>query len=157
MSTITIGDLCVHPGTKQFGYLKIEQAATLRTFMYDTLSGPPRPRAMLIPLMVVNGASSGPTLCLTAGTHACEYIGIEAASRTYQNTDPETFRGVLIIVPVVNPASFWTRTPYVNVQDGVDIAYAYGRQGSTIIYVIANSLLNGIYSNAEYLVDIHGG
>jgi predicted deacylase len=45
----------------------------------------------------------------------------------------------------------------VNIQDGVDIAYAYGRQGSTISYVIANTLLNSVYSKADYFVDIHGG
>lgn len=157
MNAIAVGNVCVEPGTKQFGYLRVEQAATLRTFMYNTQCGPPRPRAVLIPVMILNGSIPGPILCLTAGTHACEYVGIESEIRIYQDTDPETLKGTLIIVPVVNPASFWTRTPYVNVQDGVDIAYAYGRQGSTISYVIANTLLNSVYAKADFLVDIHGG
>lgn len=157
MSAITIGDIKAEPGEKKFGYLKIEGAASLRTFIYKPILGPPRPRAVLIPVMIINGSKPGPTLCLTAGTHACEYAGIEAEIRVFKQTNPEKLKGALIIVPVVNPASFWTRTPYVNIQDGVDISYGYGHEGPTISYVIARNLLENVLSKADYIFDIHAG
>ena len=53
MTTIKIGDVSAKSGTKQFGYLKVEEATTLRTFQYKTVIGPPRQRAVLIPVMII--------------------------------------------------------------------------------------------------------
>jgi len=157
MGIIKIKDISVDPGTKKFDYLMVEEATTLRTFQYKTVFGPPRQRAVMIPLMIINGSRPGPTLCITAGVHACEYAGIEASIRTYNQVDPGDLKGALLIVPVVNPASFWTMTPYVNIQDSVDISDAYGTEGPTVSYFIAKTLLDNVLSKADLIVDFHAG
>jgi len=154
---LEIKDVSVALGTKKFDYLMVEEATTLRTFQYNTIIGPPRQRAVMIPLMTINGSSPGPTLCITAGVHGCEYTGIEASIRTYNQIDPGDLKGSLLIVPVVNPASFWTMTPYVNIQDGVDISDAYGTEGQTVSYFIAKTLLENVLSKADLIVDFHAG
>lgn len=144
-------------GTKSFQYLEVPGAATERNFVNNPLFGPPRPRTARMPMMQVNGAHEGPSLCIMAGTHACEYPSIDAAIKTYTDTDPRSLSGNLIIVPVVNLAAFWTRTPYLNPDDGMDIGATYHVEGSTISYLIGKLLREQVFSQADYIVDLHGG
>jgi predicted deacylase len=110
-----------------------------------------------MPFMRVNGAREGPNLCIIAGTHACEYPSIHAAIETYKRTDPRSLSGRVIIVPVVNLAAFWTRTPYINPDDGMDIGATYHVEGGTISYLIGKLLKEKVFSQADYIVDLHGG
>jgi predicted deacylase len=157
MNTIKIGNITAQPGSKKFGYLRIDEATTLRTFQFKTVIGPPRQRSVMIPIMVVNGSQKGPTLCINAGVHATEYSGIVAVIRLYKEINPTELEGTLLLIPVVNPASFWTMTPYVNIQDGVDISTVYGVEGDTVSYLIANEIMNEIFVNSDLVIDFHAG
>jgi len=145
------------PGTKSFAAIEVAGAATERTYVNNPLIGPPRPRTIEIPILNVNGASGGPNVAIVAGTHACEYPAIDAAIQIYRRIEPNELRGRLTIVPVLNTAAFWTRTPYVNPSDGVDIGATYGTEGSSISYLIGKTMVNEVFSKADYVVDLHGG
>ena len=112
-----------------------------------------------IPFTVIKGANEGPTLCVTAGTHPTEYAGIDAAIRLSNEVKPEKLKGRLIIVPVVNLPGFWERS-YLSPIDGVDVCNSYrnkgGRRDGTIGEMIADILVNGILSKADYHLDLHG-
>jgi hypothetical protein len=157
MNNIKIGNIKCKSGYKIFKYLKIEEATTMRNFQYKTVIGPPRQRAVMIPLMIVNGSKKGPILCINAGVHATEYSGIGAIIKLYKRLNPEELKGTLILIPVVNPASFWTMTPYVNIQDGVDISSVYGLRGDTISYLIAEKLLKEVFAKCDVVIDLHSG
>ena len=144
-------------GTKSFQYLDVPGAATERNYVNHPLFGPPRPRTATIPLMTVHGAKDGPTLCIMAGMHACEYPSIDAAIQTYAKTDPAALAGRLIIVPVVNLPAFWTRTPYLNPHDMMDISATYHLEGSSISFLIGRLLMDQVFSRADYIIDLHGG
>jgi predicted deacylase len=148
---------CLEPGTKCFDYLHVPGAATERNYVNHPLFGPPRPRTARIPIMYVNGTCKGPTLGIMAGMHACEYPSIEAAIQTYRTVDPRRLAGRLVIVPVVNLPAFWTRTPYINPYDGMDISATYHLEGSSISYLMGKTLVKRFFSQIEYLVDLHGG
>jgi len=150
-------DLDLAPGTKKFDYLEVPGAATERTYVSSPLLGPPRPRAAKIPVMYVKGVSEGPTLCIVAGTHGCEYPAIDAAIRAYNQMDPRKLKGQLVIIPIVNVAAFWTRTPYVNPSDGVDIGSTYGVDGTSISYRIGKMLVERFFAAAACVLDLHGG
>ena len=45
-----------------------------------------------IPIVLINGAETGPVLCVTAGIHGAEYASIEAAVRLGQELDPGSLR-----------------------------------------------------------------
>lgn len=144
-------------GTKLFQYFDVPGAATERNYVNNPLFGPPRPRTATIPTMFVNGVQDGPTLCIIAGMHACEYPSIDAAIQTYKHTDPRALAGRLIIVPVVNLPAFWTRTPYLNPHDMMDISATYHLEGTSISFLIGRVLMDQVFSKADYVIDLHGG
>src|SRR6266850_6704113 len=59
-----------------------------------------------IPVIVINGARPGPKLALLAGAHGTEYASIIALEKLAQATDPAALSGTLIVVPLLNVASF---------------------------------------------------
>jgi uncharacterized protein len=119
----------------------------------ETASGP-----IQLPLVIANGAEDGPILCLTAGVHATEYAPIDAVLRIVQALRPETLRGAVIAVPVVNLRMFDSRTGFVSPLDGLNLnKVAPGRTDGSISERLAAVLLDEIISCASYHVDLHAG
>ena len=52
------------------------------------------------------GSADGPTLCLLAGVHGCEYSSIQAVRSLVRDLDPSELSGRVRALPFVNPASF---------------------------------------------------
>src|ERR1700692_3784678 len=71
-----------------------------------------------IAVIVVNGAKPGPSLALIAGSNGTEYASLIALQKLAQYPDPSVLSGSLVIVPLVNPASFAQKVPHVNPVDG---------------------------------------
>ena len=65
------------------------------------------------PVIVVNGRSPGPTLCLTAAVHGDELNGIEMVRRVMHNLDPAKLSGAVIGVPIVNLQGFRRGSRYL--------------------------------------------
>jgi predicted deacylase len=142
-SDIRIGDLIVPRGQKKAGFV-------------DVLEKPIG--SLSFPLQVINGSRDGPTLLLLAGTHACEYAGIEAAIRMFTGTDPAKLRGALVCVPVLNTPAFESQTPYVCPLDGLNISGLFpGDAHGTASHKIAYTLFNEVALKANYIIDMHSG
>ena len=119
----------------------------------ETASGP-----IQFPVVIANGSSDGPTLCLTSGVHATEYAPIDAVMRIVQSIDPTTLRGALIAVPVVNMRMFDSRTGFVSPFDGLNLnKVAPGRNDGSISEMLAQVLLDEIIGCAAYHIDLHAG
>ena len=71
-----------------------------------------------IPVAVIQGKSPGPVLALVAGAHGTEYASIIAIDKLIQNLDPARISGTVILVPLINIASFEQKVPHVNPVDG---------------------------------------
>lgn len=139
----------VAAGKKDWGYIDIVDTLAVKLDM---------------PVMVVNGAQSGPTFAVTAGLYPTEYCGIEAAARLYREVDPAQLKGRLIIVPVVNMSVFQFRTPMfalarsITPMDGKDINHVFpGRPDGTVTEVLAYKLFHEVILQADYHVDFRGG
>lgn len=65
-----------------------------------------------IPVGTIHGAEPGPKVTIFAGQHGTEYDGIEAAQRTYRETDPSLVRGTIVVAQVINMRSFQTWTQF---------------------------------------------
>jgi predicted deacylase len=141
VSTIRIGDIEAEKGTKKFGYVEIGQTPT---------------SPIVLPVGIINGLQPGRTLCITAGTHACEYAGIDAAIRIYRDTDPIDLSGSIIVVPVINMPAFEEATAYVCPIDSAGIAVP-GNPRGTISQIIGYRLLEDVISKADFHIDLHGG
>jgi predicted deacylase len=140
---IRIGSLSVSRGQKGAGFCDVLRRPT---------------GSLSFPVQIVNGSRDGPTLLILAGTHACEYAGIEAAIRMFTTTNPNNLNGALICVPVLNTAAFETQTPYVCPLDGLNISGLFpGDESGTASHRIAHSLFNEVALKANYIIDMHSG
>jgi predicted deacylase len=111
-----------------------------------------------LPMWLINGNSDGPTLVVTAGVHAAEYASIAAALELGRSLDPQTLRGRVIVVPVMNMPAFTTRSIYVCPLDGRNLNRVFpGNPRGTASEQIADWVFRNVISQAEYYVDLHGG
>ena len=76
------------------------------------------PVVVEIPIVLVNGASAGPRVGVTAGIHGAEYVSIAALRRVAMSVDPATMSGNLVASLISNPAAYAARTIYVDPLDG---------------------------------------
>jgi len=111
-----------------------------------------------IPVTVVHGAKPGPTLALCAGIHGSEYAPVIALQRFRSEIDPAKLSGVLILVHVANPPSFFGRSVYYSPADHKNPNTTFpGKPDGTMTERIAFVLTNEIVERTDYLVDIHAG
>jgi predicted deacylase len=141
--TIVIQEIATDPGTKSSGLLKVADGP-----MFD----------ISVPIVIINGSDNGPTLCLTSGTHGCEFPGIAAVLQVCRETNPRQLKGALIAVPIVNVRSFQNRVPYVNPIDNLNIEAIFpGKPEGSVSEVLAHRLLDEVVRKADYGIDCHGG
>jgi predicted deacylase len=111
-----------------------------------------------MPAVIVRGRESGPTLALTSGMHAAEYVPIEAVVRMTRWLDPERLRGTLVAVILVNAPGFYERSIYVNPRDGHNLNRAFpGDPDGTASERVAAFLLAELIQGSDAYVDAHCG
>jgi predicted deacylase len=111
-----------------------------------------------IPVIVINGAKAGPTLALVAGSHGTEYASIVAMAQLAQLVDPALLSGALVIVPLVNPASFLEKVPHLNPVDHKNMNRFYpGKPDGTITERASWAIGKQVVEKCDYLIDLHGG
>lgn len=111
-----------------------------------------------IPVSVIRGRTSGPTLALIAGTHGSEVAPIIALQRLRVLVNPEELRGTLVLVHVANMPSFLGRTVYYSPVDGRNLNRVYpGRVEGTVSERIAHAITNEVIMRADFVVDMHAG
>ena len=110
------------------------------------------------PYIALAGGAPGPTVLITAGIHAAEYTGIEAAIRLGRTLDPGAVRGTLVILPLLNRPGFYERSIYVNPEDGDNLNRLFpGRADGTWGERFAHRLLTEIVARCEHAIDLHAG
>jgi predicted deacylase len=111
-----------------------------------------------IPVAVFHGAKSGPVLALVSGAHGTEYTSIIALEKLIGMLDPSEISGTVIIVPLVNIASFEQKVPHVNPIDKKSMNRFYpgkmdGTQTDRASYLITKQVVE----QCDHLIDLHGG
>jgi uncharacterized protein len=110
------------------------------------------------PYLAIAGLLAGPTVLITAGIHAAEYTGIEAAIRIGRTTSPDAVRGTLLVLPLLNRPGFYERSIYVNPEDGDNLNRLFpGKPDGTWGERFAHRLLTEIVSKCDYSIDLHAG
>ena len=114
--------------------------------------------AASIPVTVIRGAKPGPVLALVSGAHGTEYASIIALEKLIGKVHPADLAGSLIVVPLVNVASFQQKVPHVNPVDNKSMNRFYpgnpqGTQTERASYLITKQVVE----QADYLIDLHGG
>ncbi len=138
----------------EFAGLTVEPGQSLREVLPIRVAGV----NISLPVFLINGAGTGPTLCITAGIHGSEYPCVESALRLGQTLDPATLQGQVIIVPIANPVAFAARSIYVTPPDGKNLNRQFpGNSQGTFSQALAYWLFNNVIRRGDYYIDLHGG
>ena len=142
-NNFTVGTASAASGQTAMGFLEVPAGSDAATS---------------IPVAIIRGARPGPVLALVSGAHGTEYASIIALEKVIQSLDPAQISGTVIIVPLVNIASFEQKVPHVNPVDGKSMNRFYpgkldGTQTERASYLITKQVVE----RCDYLVDYHGG
>jgi uncharacterized protein len=111
-----------------------------------------------IPYVDVRGAADGPHVTVLAGVHGAEYTSIAAVRRLARTLDEQVVAGRVTAVPVVNPLSFWARSPFVVPTDGKNLNRSFpGDPAGTDAEVLAHRLFETFVVGSDRLLDLHAG
>ncbi len=107
-----------------------------------------------IPITVVRGAEEGPVLTLTGAVHGDEINGIAIVRRILDALEPETLRGTVVGVPVVNRFGFLSQTRYL--PDRRDLNRFFpGDPDGPMASRIAHTLFERVIRRSDHLIDLH--
>ena len=110
------------------------------------------------PYIVIAGRTPGPKVLVTAGIHAAEYTGTEAAIRLGRTLDPKDVRGTLLILPLLNRPGFFERSIYVNPEDNDNLNRLFpGDPKGTWGQRFAHRMLTDIITGFDHSIDLHAG
>ena len=138
-----VGTASAAPGQKTSGYLEVPAGVDAATS---------------IPVVVVNGVKPGKTLALVSGAHGTEYVSIIAIEKLIAQIDPAQLTGTVILVPLVNIASFEQKVPHVNPVDNKSMNRFYpGKADGTQTERASFLITKQIVERCDYLIDYHGG
>jgi uncharacterized protein len=137
------------------GSRRVEAGETLHLdYEVGTVAGFP----LRIPVSIICGAQSGPTLCVTSGLHGCEYESIEAAIRLSNAFTADQVAGTLVVLPIINIQSFIQKIPFVNPLDNVNMNRIFpGEEKGTISRRMAHKIFSEFVMQSNFLIDLHGG
>jgi predicted deacylase len=142
-ANFSVGTAAAAPGQKATGFLEVPAGVDPGTN---------------IPVVVIRGSRPGPVLALVSGAHGTEYASIIALEKIIQTVRPEDISGTLIVVPLVNLASFQRKVPHVNPVDGKSMNRYYpGKLDGTQTERASAVITKEVVDRCDYLIDLHGG
>jgi len=110
-----------------------------------------------LPLLYATGRQPGPTLVVTAAVHGDEYEGVEAIPLVFQQVQPNTLRGTLVMLPVCNMPAYEAAQRSSPV-DGLNLARVFpGEAHGSITQRIAYWITQKLLRHAAFYIDLHSG
>jgi uncharacterized protein len=138
---VTVGTATAKSGQKATGFIQVPAGVDAGTN---------------IPVIVINGAKPGPKLAIVAGAHGTEYASIIALEKLA--VAPADLSGTLIILPLINLASFAQKVPHLNPVDGKNMNRMYpGKADGTQSERASWAISKQVVEKCDFLIDLHGG
>lgn len=111
-----------------------------------------------IAVAVIHGTRPGPVLALLAGSHGTEYASIVALGKLIGRLDPKALAGTVIVVPLVNVASFEQKVVHLNPTDRKNMNRFYpGTPDGTQTERASYQVTKQVVEQSDHLIDMHGG
>ena len=141
--TVTVGSASAARGVRAYGEIAVPAGSDAAT---------------TIQVAVMHGALPGPTVAFISGAHGTEYASVVALTRLIERINPQSLAGTVIVVPLLNVASFEQMTVHTNPVDkkGMNAAYpgnAKGTQTERALQLITEQVI----AQSDVIVDLHGG
>ncbi len=109
-----------------------------------------------MPIHVVRGRQSGPTLLVTSALHGDELNGIEIIRRLLGHKTLNRIKGTLILIPVVNVFGFVGQSRYLPDRRDLNRSFPGSPKGSMAAR-LANLLVTEILPHCTHMIDLHTG
>jgi hypothetical protein len=139
--SFTIDGVTAAPGTRGTGFLVVDET--------------PGGSLLRVPMIVINGALSGPTFLAISGVHGDDLTTLPVIWEVARRIDPGALAGQWVGVPVANPPAFDAGS-HLTPGDHKSLSFP-GRREGTISERIAFALAQRLLPGADYLIDMHGG
>src|SRR3989442_9195091 len=109
-----------------------------------------------IPLNVITGTRRHPRLLAVAGHHGDEQEGPSALISLWHSLRPESLRGSLVMIPVLNPPAFQALRR-ASLEDGLDINRIFpGNSRGTVTERLADALCAHLIRGSDLVLSMHG-
>jgi len=142
-SPFSVGTAAAAPGKKATGYLVVPAGLDAGT---------------MLPVVVIEGGKPGPVLALVSGAHGTEYASIVALENVANLLDPAEISGTVILLPLVNVASFERKVPHLNPVDNKSMNRFYpGKADGTQTERVSFLITKEVVDRCDFLIDYHGG
>ena len=138
----TIADQTVQPGRR----------AKIELPIARLMSGTP----VALPVVVLNGATGGPTVWVSAAIHGDEICGVEIIRRVMERIDTTRLAGTLIAVPVVNVHGFNTGERYLPDRRDLNRSFPGSARGS-LASRVAHLMMTEVIGRCAVGIDLHTG
>ena len=141
--TFTVGSTVAAAGQVAYGKLEITGGVDSATF---------------IPFAIIHGAKAGKTVAILSGAHGTEYASILAAQRVIPRIDAAKLTGTVIVVPLINRASFERMRVHMNPVDEKSMNGNYpGRPTGTQTERALDRIAREVIQKADVVIDLHNG
>lgn len=100
------------------------------------------------------GVQPGPRLWLSAAIHGDEINGVEMIRRVVKQIDPQTLRGSLIAVPIVNVFGFIEQSRYLPDRRDLNRSFPGSPRGS-LASRLAHLFMTEVVSQCTHGIDLH--
>lgn len=112
--------------------------------------------SMSMPVRVLHGRRTGPTLLVSAALHGDELNGVEIIRRLLAMPLLQRLSGTLIAVPVVNVFGFVANSRYLPDRRDLNRSFPGSEKGS-LAARLAHLFLTELFSKASHGIDLHTG
>lgn len=109
-----------------------------------------------MPVHVIRGKKTGPTLFVSAAVHGNELNGIEIIRRLIHSKQLRITHGTLILVPMVNVYGVLNQSRYMPDRRDLNRMFPGSAKGS-LAGRLADIFLNQIVKQSHYGIDLHTG
>lgn len=109
-----------------------------------------------IPIEIIHGRQTGPTLMVNAAIHGDELNGVEIARQITNAIDPKKLKGTLIVVPIVNVFGFIHKSRYLPDRRDLNRCFPGSEKGS-LTSRIAFTFFENVVKRCNYILDLHTG
>jgi predicted deacylase len=111
-----------------------------------------------IPVVTITGAKAGKTVAILSGAHGTEYASIIAAQGVIPRIDPAKLSGTVVVVPLINRASFERMRVHTNPVDEKSMNGNYpGKATGTQTERALDAIARQVIAKADVVVDLHNG
>ncbi len=107
-----------------------------------------------LPIHVLHGSQSGPTMFVSAAIHGDELNGVEIIRRMLRAVQPGNISGTLLCIPVVNAFGFIGRSRYLPDRRDLNRSFPGSAQGS-LAGRLAHLFVKEVVNRSQLGIDLH--